>query len=97
MLSTSLLSPPREPLSARSLLPLTWIVVSEHSSSVVVRVSIPSESGSSLFTSEVEILRDVWTWTWVDGPEVEETDLELLAEDVERWATRREARWSVSS
>lgn len=84
-------------VSARSVLPLTWSLVSEHESSVVVSVSIPSESGSSLFTSEVEVLRDSWEHVWVDGPEVSDTDLELLCEDVQRWADGRGARWEVGS
>ncbi|MGE0206112.1 MAG: hypothetical protein AB7E70_19620 [Hyphomicrobiaceae bacterium] len=88
--------PPLTPITARHLLPLTWSIVSEHPSSVVVSVSIPTESGSCLMTSEVEVVRDSWEPGYVDGPSVEPTDLELLCEDVARWAEGRGARWEVA-
>jgi hypothetical protein len=85
------------PLSARSLLPLTWSLVSEHESSVVVSVSIFADNSNALMTSEVEVLRDSWTHTWVDGPAVEETDLDLLCADVANWAMGGRAAMKVAA
>lgn len=81
------------PISARTLLPLTWHVVSEHASSILVSVSIPLANGNALMTSEVEVLRDCWTAGAIDGPEVEETDLRELCDDVARWAESGRAEY----
>lgn len=85
----------RTPISAKSILaaaPLSWTLVDESSTTVIVSVTTRHErdnaplAGSQyLLTRDVEIMRDSWDLSgWVDGPSIDSDDASELCADVAR-------------